>query len=131
MTTIRLGLMALALAALAPALPVQQQPAKKQERMERAQQRLQEAKERLKLTPEQEEQMKPIVMEEIRQLKAVRDKYAGDPNRRSRMKMAREMRGIQSDTEGKIGKILSKEQMAEWKKMREEWRAQARERMGQ
>lgn len=129
MTKLRIGLMAAALALGLPVLPAQQDSATQQQRMERAQQRLQEIKDRLKLTPEQEEQVKPIVMDEFQQLKAVRDKYAGDTNRRSRLKMAREMRDVQSDTENKLAKVLNKDQMAELKKMREQWRAQARDRM--
>lgn len=129
MTKLRIGLMAAALALGLPVLPAQQDSATQQQRMERAQQRLQEIKDRLKLTPEQEEQVKPIVMDEFQQLKAVRDKYAGDTNRRSRLKMAREMRDVQSDTENKLAKVLNKDQMAELKEMREQWRAQARDRM--
>ena len=129
MTKLRIGLMAAALALCLPVLPAQQDTATQQQRMERAQQRLQEIKDRLKLTPEQEEQVKPIVMDEFQQLKAMRDKHSGDTSRRGRMKMMREARDIQSDTENKLAKVLNKDQMAELKKMREQWRAQARERM--
>ncbi|MGJ5817472.1 hypothetical protein [Paludibaculum fermentans] len=111
-------------------LPAQQDSTAQQQKMERAQERLQQIKDRLKLTPEQSEQVRPIVTEEFQQLKAIRDKHSGDSNRRGKLKMAREMRDVQSDTDKKLGKVLSKEQMEELKKMREEWRQQMRERAG-
>jgi hypothetical protein len=107
-----------------------------QQQMERAKQRLQEVKDRLQLTPEQTDQIRPILMEEFQKLKAMRDKYGdGDGNGsqrpRTRMKMGRELKSIQSETDDKLRTILSKQQMEELKKIREEWREQMRERASQ
>ncbi|QOY88479.1 hypothetical protein [Paludibaculum fermentans] len=118
------------LALCAGALPAQQEPTAQQEKRERAQERLQQIKDRLKLTPEQSEQVRPIVTEEFQRLKEIRDKHSGDSNRRGKMKMAREMRDVQSDADSKLSKVLSKTQMDELKKMRAEWRQQMRDRAG-
>ncbi len=104
----------------APVFSGQTGGTQQQQRMEQFQQRLEAARQRLQLTPDQVEQVRPIFRDEIQQLKAVRDKYAGDQNRRSRRRMAREARSIQHATEEKLKKILSKKQMDEYKKMREE-----------
>jgi hypothetical protein len=89
-------------------------------------------KERLALTPEQIEQVRPIWIEEAQRLKALRDKNtAGGGNRRARMKLARELRDIQHDTDDKLEKVLSKDQMQELKKLRDEWRQQLRDRAGE
>lgn len=92
-------------------------------------QRLDQIKERLALTPEQVEQIRPILQEEGQKLKALRDKRDdGGGSRRDRRKMGRELRDIQRSTDEQLQKILSKDQMSELKKMREEWRQQVRER---
>jgi TolA-binding protein len=97
-------------------------------RADQARERLQEIQQRLALTPEQLEQVRPVFTEELQQLKAVRDKYADDQNRRSRRKMAREMRDVQKAADEKLKKILTSKQMDELKTIREEWRKQMRER---
>ncbi len=125
-TTMLIGLLAL----WGIPLPAQQDTTAQQEKMERAQERLQQVKDRLKLTSEQLEQVRPIMTEEFQQLKAIRDKHSGDSNRRGKMKMAREMRDVQSAADNKLSKVLSKTQMDELKKMREEWRQQRRDRAG-
>ena len=104
------------------------QQAPDQQRNEQLQQRVQDLKERLNLTPEQAEQVRPIIVEEMQQLKAVRDKYSGDQSRRSRMKMGREMKGVQNATNDKLKNILTKQQMDELRKIREESRQEMRQR---
>src|SRR5215471_13993381 len=75
------------------------------------------------------EQVRPILIDELQQLRAVQQKYnAGDQNRRANLRMARELRDIQSSTDDKLGKILSKKQIDEMKKIREELRQERRER---
>jgi hypothetical protein len=121
-------------AASAPPTQTQAQAQATQPQMEQARERLQQIKDRLQLTPEQAEQVRPVFVEEIQQLKAVRDKYKsddGDQNRRAKMKMGREMRGIQKATDDKLQKILSAQQMDQMKKIREEWRQQMRDRTAQ
>ncbi len=123
------GILCLLLACV-PALDAQDQA--EGQRAERAQQRLQQVKERLNLTPEQIEQVRPVFIEEVQQMKAVREKYgAGDMNRRTKLKMGRELRGIRDNADEKLRTILSKQQMEELKKMRKEWREEFRERASQ
>jgi len=99
--------------------------------MEQARERLQQVKDRLQLTPEQAEQVRPVFLDELQQLKALRDKHAddGDQGRRGKLKMARDMRDVQKQTDEKLQKILTKTQMEEMKKIREEWRQQLRVRL--
>ena len=112
--------LAFALLAGVPAVVAQTNPAAAAP--ERAMKGLEEIKQRLSLTDEQIDQLRPIMMNQMEQLKALRDNYAGETSRRSRMKMAREAKGIQKETDKQLKTILSKEQMDEWKKIREEHR---------
>jgi len=101
-----------------------------QQPLEQVRQRLEQIKDRLQLTPEQIEQVRPILIEELQQFRAVQQKYAeDDQNRRGRLKMARELRDVQSSADDKLKKILSKQQMDEMKKIREELRQERRERL--
>jgi Spy/CpxP family protein refolding chaperone len=97
---------------------------------EQARQRLEQIKERLTLTPEQVEQVRPILADEMQKLKALRESNSGG-GRRDRRKMARELKEIQGDADDRLKKVLSKEQMQELKKLREESRQQLRERAAQ
>jgi Spy/CpxP family protein refolding chaperone len=97
---------------------------------EQARQRLEQIKERLGLTPEQIEQVRPILADEMQKLKGLRDSSSGG-GRRDRRKMGREFKRIQGETDDRLEKVLSKEQMKELKKLRDEWRQQIRERAGQ
>lgn len=91
--------------------------------------RLEQLEARLSLTPEQKEQLRPVLVDELQQMKALREKsQAGGGSRRDRRKLAREFRDIQGDTDKKLRAILNESQMAEMKKIREEWRQQIRER---
>jgi hypothetical protein len=88
---------------------------------DQARQRLEQIKERLKLTPEQVEQVRPILSDEVQKLKALGEKNSGG-SRRDRRKMAREFKHIQDEADDQLKKVLSKEQMNELKKMRDERR---------
>ena len=91
--------------------------------------RFEEVKQRLALTPEQVEQVRPVLEEEAGKLKALRARYTGgNQSRRAKVALARELRDIQTAADGRLRKILSSEQMDELKKIREERRAQLRER---
>jgi Spy/CpxP family protein refolding chaperone len=94
---------------------------------DQAMQRLEQIKERLKLTPEQVEKVRPILTDEVQKLKALRESNSGG-SRRDRRKMAREFKRIQGDADDQLKKVLSKEQMSELKKLRDERRQQLRER---
>jgi len=96
---------------------------------EQVRQRLEDIKTRLNLTPAQGEQVRPIRLDEVQQLRAVQEKYSTDQSRGSRLRMLRELRDVQSKTQVKYSKILSKQQMDELKKIREEWIEERRERL--
>jgi hypothetical protein len=115
---------------LALCAPLAAQEADAGERSEQALERVEKMKERLHLTPEQLEQVRPVIAEQAEKFKAVRDKYSGQDSRRSRRKMARELRDIRNETDEKLENILSKQQMDELKKMREEAREEFRDRRG-
>jgi periplasmic protein CpxP/Spy len=97
---------------------------------EQARQRVEQLKERLKLTPEQVEQVRPILADEVQKLKALREANSGG-GRRDRRKMAREFKRIQGETDDQLKKVLSQEQMKELKTLRDEWRQQMRDRVAQ
>jgi hypothetical protein len=86
-----------------------------------------EAKARLKLTPEQEAQLKPLMQDRNAELKAIRDKYAGDDSRRARRAMFNEARPVVENYQARVRTILNDSQYVEWEKMR----AEARERLKQ
>ncbi|MGE0863330.1 MAG: hypothetical protein AB7P34_05440 [Vicinamibacterales bacterium] len=105
------------------------QAAQPSQSAERAAQQLQAIKDRLALTPEQVELVRPVLVDEVQKLQALRDKYQGDrQNRRARLKAARELRDIQDAADERLKKILTKPQMDEMKKIREERRQQLRQR---
>lgn len=98
---------------------------------DRLRQRLEEIRERLALSPEQVERVRPVLQQEAEKLRALRTKYEGGSQpRRSRLKMARELKDIQSETDEKLAQILTTAQMDELKKMRKERREQRSKRTG-
>jgi Spy/CpxP family protein refolding chaperone len=120
---------ALVLLCAAPALSGQDPTVPQQ--TDQVRQRLEEITQRLALTPDQIAQMRPIFEEEMRKLKALREKHNADgQNRRSKVKMARELRDIQRAADEQFKKILSRQQMDEMKKIRDERREQLRARAG-
>jgi len=125
------GIFVLSLSLLVPAIQAAQEKARQPD-PEQLRERLEQIKSRLKLTPEQVEQIRPVLRQELQKLKTVRDKYNGrDQNRRTRLQMARELRDIQGAADDQLRKILSKKQMEEMKKIRQEWRQQVRDRLNQ
>jgi periplasmic protein CpxP/Spy len=96
------------------------------ERADVVQQRLAETRERLKLTPEQEQKVVPILREEMQQLRELRDS-TDMSSRRDKRRAGRKLRDIQNNTDDKLKDILSKEQMKELKRIREERREQMRQ----
>ena len=101
----------------------------KLQRTDQLQERMTAMKARLKLTPEQIEQMRPIVMEELKKVQDVASKYqASDQRPRTKLKMARQKKEIRTDADAKLKPILSPEQMAELENMRQERREEFRQR---
>ena len=97
--------------------------------MLKVRQRLEAIKDRLELTPEQIEEVRPLLMEEAKKLRAVREAYDGD-DQNIRQRMARDLRGVQNATDELLQTILSQKQMEEVEKIREEGRQRIRERAG-
>ena len=86
---------------------------------------IEEARARLKLTPEQEAQIKPMVLDRNQKLKAIREKYAGDSSRRAKRAMFKEAQPVVDNYQARVRTILDDQQEAEWEKMR----AEAKERL--
>ena len=123
-------MLALLLMSAPPVMAVQDTSPDMQQ-VEQVQQRLQEIKERLELTPEQIEKIRPLLTEEIQKLRALREKYDGDEqNLLTRLRMGRELRSVQNATDEQLKKILSKKQMDEVGKIRDEGRERFLERAG-
>ena len=84
---------------------------------------VEEAKARLKLTPEQEAQLKPLVQDRNKSLKAIRDKYAGDRSHSAKRAMYKEAQPVVENYLARVRTILNDEQQVEWEEMRAEARA--------
>ena len=75
----------------------------------------------LKLTPDQQGKVKPIVIEEMAQWSALRDKYAAQPTTAdSKVAMDKERDAMHAEFDGKLARVLTADQMAELKKMHAE-----------
>ena len=107
-----------------------QQPASSEDRAAQAREKIAELQSRLKLTPEQIKTLKPIIQQEVQELRTVRDKHASDTSRRGKLNMAREMKGVQDKYDDSITAILTPEQVQEWKKIKEERKQQMKEKRG-
>jgi Spy/CpxP family protein refolding chaperone len=93
---------------------------------------LEQIKTRLKLTPEQETQLKPILEENARKLRELRQAHLaknngqpGPPDPETR----KELEALRTANDATIAKILTPAQMEEWNKMRAEARQRAEQRM--
>jgi hypothetical protein len=119
------GILAVLLATTFPALAGQPECDPRQS--ERVLQRFQQVEDRLSLTPEQAEQVRPLLAGVLLSMKAVRDDYGVEnQSRRSRRRMARELRAIRSHADERLKLILSRAQMEELRTMRKEWRDEFR-----
>jgi len=82
--------------------------------LDRLFERIDKVRSRLELTPQQVEQIRPILRDEFLKFRDVQDKYDGqDQNARTRLRMARELKDIQDETDDRLKKILTKKQMTE------------------
>jgi hypothetical protein len=84
--------------------------------------RFQEVKHRLALTPTQAEQVRPVLLGTIEVMKAVRSDYVLADNSSTRRRLARELRAIQSHADARLKRVLSWEQMEQFRAIRREWR---------
>jgi hypothetical protein len=90
--------------------------------------RIEELQRRLNLSAAQREQIRPILEDEAAKLTELRAKAQTANSRRSRRNLPGELNKIQEDAQKRIEPILTPEQTAEWKKIREERRNEFRER---
>ena len=74
---------------------------------------------RLELSDEQAEQIRPIIEDQVTKRSELFEKYH-EQGRESRGQMRSEMRTLMEETDKQLEPILSADQMAELKKMREE-----------
>jgi len=127
----RTGVLLLA-AALLPSLALAQQGAERQPPSEeqiaqQVEKRVQEMRERLELTEEQEQQMQPILADNMKQLRELRQSYQGKGRDRETMQALRgEAQAMQQATRAKLEGILTPEQMTEYDAIQEEWRKERR-----
>lgn len=89
---------------------------------------LQEIATRLELTAEQQARIEPALEERNAKLKVLAGKLDANASRRQKLKVLREGRDIQQQFVAAVTPVLTKEQNAEWQKMRDETRGQLAER---
>lgn len=105
------------------------QDASRQQTLEQVRQRLEQIKDRLGLTPEQVEQVRLVLIDELQQIREMQKDYRPlSEGRMSEIRRARELQKIERATDKKLEKILSQKQMDELKKVREELRQEPRPR---
>lgn len=104
-------------------------------RRQQFQDRMAEYADRLKLNDDQKQQVGDILRDELQKSRDIRQKYrdqAANGDRRAATRgMMREMKGVQDETDGRVSKVLNKDQMNEWYKIREENRQRMRDNMQQ
>ncbi len=100
--------------------------------------RIAETKKRLNLTPEQEEQLTPIIEKSMDERLALLEKHGfkRDQGAERKRPSFSQMRALRSDmqelneqTRESLAKILTEDQLEEWDDIQEENRAQMRERI--
>ena len=119
-----------------------QENASREDRIAALENRLEEAERRLALTDEQREQATPIFEEHFRSQLEILEKHGIDLEARIAGRDRRrigllKLRALRSDieenakkTEGKLAAVLSRDQLEEFRKIREEQRAERREWLG-
>jgi hypothetical protein len=86
--------------------------------------KLQKMSAALQLTPQQKQQVRPILMEEAPKLKALKSNTSLRP-----MQKAMQMRQIADDTDAKLKPILTPQQYQTWEQMRAQERQQMMQKM--
>jgi hypothetical protein len=108
-------------AALAAAALVQAQDAAKEERIEKLEDRLADWKQRMNLTPAQVEQVRPIVVEELKNAGAEIIVYNNSGKLpRDKIRLARDLKRIRDDSDKKLRPVLTGAQMDTLKQIRAE-----------
>ena len=89
-----------------------------------AMQKLEQMSAALKLTPQQKQQIRPILMEEAPKLRALKDNTSLGP-----LQKAMQMRQIADATDAKLKPILNQQQYQTWEQMRAQERQQMMQKM--
>lgn len=85
----------------------------------------------LQLSQAQRDQVRPIVLENAYQLRQLRMKYAAmDRTPANFAAMQKEAGSLRESSDAKMSQVLSAEQMAKYKKWREDMMSRARARLG-
>lgn len=107
---------------------------RREQAMQRVEANLQDAQERLQLSDEQAAQLRPILTKDAEQRLEVIGKYATDengerkrPSRKDMKEMRDQIQMINERSNESLSRILSAEQMAEYREMMNERRASMRE----
>lgn len=112
-----------------PSGRAQQFPSREQAE-EMLRQQVVEMRERLELTPEQEQQIRPILQDSAKRTRELREQLrAQGPSRETIDAMREKMRKLRTETRQRLEQVLTEEQMQEYDKMQAEWRDQRRRMM--
>lgn len=112
--------------------PAQIQPLS-EEQIQAFSDRIEKARQRMQLSDEQETALTPIITESVRERAAVLQRYGfsrenrPDLNFRQKLSLRKEMDVLHHNTNEQVAKILTEEQMREWRKIQEEARAHMRD----
>ena len=90
------------------------------------QQRMAETSKRLKLSDEQKEKLRPIMMEQVEKFRALAQQSRGD-SKREMLGLMREARALRDESEARIYPLLTEAQQEEATKLREERQARNRD----
>ena len=94
------------------------------------QRQLKTMSQQLKLTPDQRDKAKAILMDQASQLKQMRTKYAGmEKNDANKAAMKKDVEDLRDATDAKMAEVLSADQMTQYKAMREAQKAKMKEKM--
>jgi hypothetical protein len=109
---------------VSPAVAQAQSSAGTKGDMSEAVARLEKVSAQLQLTPAQKEQIKPILMQEIPKMRALKGNITMPP-----LQKARQMREISDETDAKLKPILNPQQYEKWEQIRAEERQQMIQKM--
>jgi cell shape-determining protein MreC len=87
---------------------------------ETVEERLGTAKSRLNLTPQQEEQLRPLLKDESDRMRAIQNKYGIAPTPENRRAKLEAMSDVRRDFRTKVSNVLTPEQLMEWDRIRME-----------
>jgi len=86
----------------------------------------------LKMTPDQREKAKAILMDHASQVQQMRAKYAGmEKNDANKAAMKKDMESLRDATDAKMAQVLSADQMTQYKAMRDAQVAKMKEHMAE